>query len=252
MERQAFTSALVSRVMQVRVSDSGCSVIQVEVPFPPQNVADATPTDHGLGYVQVCTTTDDDDKNSDLAGQPASPVLAVPCPPSVVPVSIAWRRRSSSQDITNMLSEVKDGQKHLRTCVEKAARISDSVLGAVQRLKEQLVETTTPTHRLRHIKPGPYHFTENNTGAGHWVKLFQWAVSRVILKVRKNKTKKHLNALAARKRRAPHSLAVKTFSTESIRADSEVGSGPFSLDDMILGSPSPTKMKRALRMSEFS
>lgn len=231
LEQKAFVSALLSRVYQTPALAGAPAGIEVAEPSP----------------------LDSDYLSSMESARDNGELVAIPCPSSVVPVSVAWRRRSTSQEISNFLAEVEVGQENLRLSVDKAARISDTVLGAVDLLKNlgrvsnhkhpgirdsitanssQKHQSTVPTTAKVCYNDAFNHYPENTCSAGGWVKVLRWAVHKVVLQGRVARTKRHLERLEKDKTRL-------TICTE-VEAD-EVPEFPAS----------PSKIRRDLLRTEY-
>ena len=235
MERQAFASALVSRIYQAPKLSGSSTTRDIEVvPLSPLD------DDYYVGDI-------------DAGDEPGVNLKPLPCPSSAVPVAVAWRRRSTSQEINNFLSEVELGHASLRESVEKASRISGTVLDAVDLLKKSIdgqphqhrdgASDLFPEARV----PSKYMYVEGNMPSGGWVRLFQWAVRKVILQKRVAKTKLYLESLELR-------TSQLTVCTDD--AISSEAAGPSSLSRKGRDTPghmdlqSPTKIKRTLMRTE--
>ena len=197
LEQKAFVSALLSRVYQTPALAGAPAGIEVAEPSP----------------------LDSDYLSSMESARENGDLVAISYPSSVVPVSIAWRRRSTSQEISNFLAEVEVGQENLRVSVDKAARISDTVLGAVDLLKDlgragshrhpgsragsaanspQKCQPTT-AQASDGNKDALNQYSENTCSSGGWVKVLRWAVHKVVLQRRVARTRRHLQWLEKKK-----------------------------------------------------
>jgi hypothetical protein len=195
-------------------------------------------------------------------------LLATRNPPcGLVPVPIAWRRRSTSEEIKSQIESVELEQLQLKQCVDRAERISSTVMtivrefshgvkhdfsryrkpprpllqvnktASVSAVEEEeegdrsrpFTPTTKPvtihaqpnknesaslgtislsssspssssnsssTPTSEYVSPTNMIYESSQTG---WIKLFKWAIHRVILQIRVGKTRKRLDDIQQRK-----------------------------------------------------
>lgn len=248
--QRAVLSVLVSRIVQVRELGSTRPGIDISVP---RAVGDAFFKGEALPEVE----------EQKLASTVA--------PNSVVPVRIAWRRRSTTEEVTNLLSEVEQGHRELRDSVDNAARISEKVLEGVEvfqhHMRNALWSPSKGRQQEKKQQASADHFgslastTPNTLMEGHanakgWLKLFRWAVHRIILQERVRKTREYLSSLERGKReRQDDELHPLRLQTNELISQATQGGLPSPLKrvkatDVPVKCSSTSKIKHALMMSE--